>query len=209
MLIPILKAFLLGVLVAVPVGPVLFFVIQKTLCDSRRAGMYSGLGSAFADSVYVAIGVFALGLVRGFIDDHTPVIMLVGGVLVFFLGLKMFRSTVQDPLAADSAPRQGKPWIWYSSQTALSAFSNPAALVVAMGLLALFHLDSASLLIPAWIVVPCVFVGELSYWTLVTFILSRLHPAHKVLVLINRIAGAAIMALSVYLVVKGSITLLQ
>lgn len=210
MLICILKALLVGVLVAIPVGPVLFFVIQKTLCDSRRAGLYAGAGSAFADAVYAAIGVFALGLVRNFIDKNTPIIMLVGGILVFFLGFNMFRTKIEDPMSKGCEIHRDKPWIWYSGQTALSALSNPAALVVAMGFLALFHLDSASLPFPAWIVIPCVFAGELIYWSVVTFILSRLlHPSHRILVIVNRLAGAAIMALSIYLAVKGLITLLK
>lgn len=208
MLIAVLKAFLMGIIVAVPIGPVLFFVIQKTVCDGRRAGRFAGLGSAFADTLYAAVGVYALGLIRDFIDKNTPLIMLVGGLLIVLIGIGMFRRKITMPKDGQK-PSAGKPMLWYSSQTAICALSNPTALAVAMGLLALLHLDSTSLDFPAWIVLPFVFAGELSYWWFVTFALNRfLHPSEKTLTIISRIAACIVICFGLFLAIKGLTALL-
>ena len=205
MFISMLKALLVGVILAVPVGPVLFFVIQKTMCDSRRAGLYSGVGSALADTLYSAVGVYALGLIRDFVDRNVAYIMLVGGILIVLIGINMFRAKIRMP---EDEPEEPKNGLWYTGQTFLCALSNPTALAVAMGVLAAFHLDSASLAFPAWIILPFVFVGEVSYWTFVTFALDRfLHLTPRVLLIVSRVAGCIVMALGVFLFIKGLIML--
>lgn len=208
MLISVLKSLLVGVIIAVPVGPVLFFVIQKTMCDGRRAGLFSGLGSACADAIYVTIGVFALGLVRNFIDKNTPLIMIVGGSLILLVGLNMVRTRISIP--EDGKPKpENKSGLWYSAQTLVCALSNPTALAVAMGVLAVFHLDSASLDFPAAIIIPFVFAGEMLYWSLLTFALQKfLHLTPCVLQIMSRAAGCIVAALGVFLAVKGLIMVL-
>ncbi len=204
MLFAFIKAFLMGVIVAAPPGPVLFFVMQKTVCDSRKAGLYAGMGSAIADTVYAAVAVFALGLVKDFIDKNTPLIMLVGGLLVALVGWNMARKKVTGPVMEGGTDK--KPFLWYSGQTMVCAFSNPAALFVAMFILAVFKLDSASLNFPAWLVLPFVFVGEISYWTLLTFLFKRfLHPGPRFLNIFSRGAGLVIVVFGLYLLVKGVI----
>ena len=209
MFISMLKALLVGVILAVPVGPVLFFVIQKTMCDGRRAGLFSGLGSACADTLYATVGIYALGLVRNFIDRNTPVIMIVGGTLILLVGLNMLRSRIDIPEGGKTKP-DDKSGLWYSAQTLVCALSNPTALAVAMGVLAVFHLDSASLTFPAWILIPFIFTGEMLYWSLLTFGLQKfLHLTPRVLQIMSRIAGGIIAALGIFLAVKGLIMILQ
>ena len=208
MLISMLKALLVGVIVAVPVGPVLFFVIQKTMCDGRRAGLFAGLGSACADTIYATIGIFALGLVRNFIDRNTPVIMIIGGSLILLVGLNMVRARISVPENGKPKPKS-KSGLWYSAQTLVCALSNPTALAVAMGVLAVFHLDSASLDFPAAIIIPFVFAGEMLYWSLLTFALQKfLHLTPRVLQIMSHAAGCIIAVLGVFLAVKGLLKVL-
>ena len=81
MITEILSALLIGVLAALPPGPVLMLVIQKTLNHGRWSGFFTGLGAMVIDTLYAAIGFYALGFVRDFIDSHTALIL---GYLAFF-----------------------------------------------------------------------------------------------------------------------------
>ena len=56
--IEVFRAFLVGICAAVPAGPVLLLVLQKTLSRGREAGILTGLGSAFADTLFATVGLF-------------------------------------------------------------------------------------------------------------------------------------------------------
>jgi len=56
------KAFLLGWMVAIPIGPVGFLIIQRSIKVGSLAGVASGLGAALADGLFgflAAIGLAA------------------------------------------------------------------------------------------------------------------------------------------------------
>ena len=61
-----LKAVLIGLSIAAPVGPIGLLCIQRTLAHGRRVGFVSGLGAALADGVYGAIGAFGVAAVTQF-----------------------------------------------------------------------------------------------------------------------------------------------
>ena len=46
MLLSLFKALLVGVIAAIPIGPILVMVIQRTTCYGRRCGWMVGLGAA-------------------------------------------------------------------------------------------------------------------------------------------------------------------
>jgi len=200
----ILKAILVGICAALPIGPVLIMVLQRTLCHGRRAGMACGAGSACADTLWATLGVFALAMVQSFVTEHKGLIMAVGGVLISVIGCMMFFKDSSKGLDNGvAAPKTG-----FALQTFGSALSNPAALAVMLALLASFQLDNSHASIPVWLVLVGVFIGEICYWEFVTFAVSRfLKVTPKVLTIFGKIAGAAVSAIGIYIIVKGIITL--
>ena len=205
MLVEILKAMLVGLCAAVPVGPVLIIVLQRTICHGRKAGLSAGFGSAAADTLWATLGVFALALVQGFVNAHQGIIMAVGGVLIAVIGCLMFFKDSSGKLDGEvSAPKAG-----FALQTFGSAMSNPAALAVMLALLAGFKLDAAHAAIPVWLVLAGVFAGELCYWSVVTFLVSRfIRVTARTLNVISKVAGAAVFGIGVFLVVKGIISII-
>lgn len=205
MIIDILKALLVGVCAAVPVGPVLIMVLQRTLRHGRRAGVACGAGSAAADTLWATLGVFALALVQGFVATHSGWIMAIGGVLITIIGCLMFFKDSGSDLESDvAAPKTG-----FALQTFGSAMSNPAALAVMLALLASFQLDNAHASIPVWLVLIGVFAGEFCYWLLVTFLVSRfIKVTPRTIRILSKVAGVAVAAIGVFIIVKGIIELI-
>ena len=197
------RAFLAGICAAVPAGPVLLLVLQKTLGRGRAAGILTGLGSAFADTIFAAAGLFTLSLIDDFITRHESLIMEVGGVLILLIGLRIFLKGKEiHPSGADE--NRGLSLFGCTLQAAGTALSNPAALAYMLGLLSVLGLVAGGIKAPVWAVLAAVACGEIAYWTALTLAVSRwLHLNDRTLVIVGRIAGAGIMCFGVVLAVKG------
>ena len=81
MILSIFKALLVGVIAAIPIGPILVMVIQRTTCYGRRCGWMVGLGAATVDMLYAAIGLMAVQMLDDFIKANACWIMLIGGLV--------------------------------------------------------------------------------------------------------------------------------
>ena len=205
MIIDLIKAVLVGICAAVPVGPVLFQVLQRTLRYGRGGGLAAGAGSALADTLYAAVGLFALSLIKNFINSHEAVIMLIGGLFITVLGAVMFFSKNSGP-EAEGGPEKHVSGIGFALQTFLSAISNPAALAMMMAFLAIARLDASSATAPVWAILPCVTLGEMLWWLTVTGAVSRfLHVTPRTVNILGKVAGAAIVAFGIVLIIKGLI----
>lgn len=62
-----LKGVVIGLSMAVPVGPIGILCIRRILVEGRVAGLVSGLGVAIADMVYGSIAGFGLTLISDFL----------------------------------------------------------------------------------------------------------------------------------------------
>ena len=205
MTIELIKAFLVGIIAALPVGPILLMVIQKTLCGGKAAGIMTGLGSAVADMIYAAVGLFALSAIQRFIQEHDSVITVLGGGLLLVIGIGIFFKKIDfGNKTQDGAVKLGS----YAMQSFLSVLANPAALAVMLGLLSAFGFASSGQL-PLPLIVLAVFAGELLYWVLIVLLVGgKLKLNEKVLTIVSKTAGAGIGVFALVLLVKGLIALL-
>lgn len=207
MFVSIIKAFVTGIILAAPVGPVLIFVIQKTLCHSRKAGIYAGIGSACADTFYAIVAMLAVGLIRSFIEENADIIMIIGGALIAFVGLRMMNGKI-DEERVKGENKSNSDW-GYTLQTFLCAISNPAALAFATAAVAAWGIGDKATGIPFWAAAPLVFCGEVSYWCFITFLLKKIRKVSgKMLQIFSAIAGGVIAVLGIVLAAKGLISLL-
>jgi threonine/homoserine/homoserine lactone efflux protein len=96
-LIFFLKGIAIGFAMAVPVGPIGIMCIRKTLTEGRLQGLIIGLGAATADLFYGTVAAFGLTIISDTLVDHRFWIRLVGGSLLLFLGVRIFRAQPMDP----------------------------------------------------------------------------------------------------------------
>ena len=201
MILSIFKALLVGVIAAIPIGPILVMVIQRTTCYGRRCGWMVGLGAATVDMLYAAIGLMAVQMLDDFIKANACWIMLFGGLVVGLIGAGMLRRRVA--VSREDGGGRMNPWTCYW-QGVGTTLSNPLAIGVMMALMALFHLGSAGVLYA-----PCVGLGECIYWCVVTWVLARyLRLDMKALRMMNIIAGAVVCVFALILVVRGTMMII-
>lgn len=206
MLIEIFKALLLGVCVAVPIGPVLLLVLQKTLSRGRWCGMVTSIGSAVIDTAYAALGLYALSLIEEWATAHEGIIMQIGGFVVIAIGFWMaFRKEEK----VNQKETKGTTAASYALQAAGCALSNPGVPLFIFALLAFFGLGSATIKSPAWLLVLCVFLGEMTWWNFLTYALVHFKRfSNRTIRIIGHLAGCAIIAFGLFLVIKGSFFLI-
>ena len=206
MLEELIKAMIVGICAAVPVGPVLILILQKTLRRGRWAGTVAGLGSALGDAIYAAIGLFAITILSGFIEDHSAIIMIVGGALVGLIGAVMF---FKDASSGLEEAESHFTMAGYAVQTLGCVMSNPAALAVMIALLSVFGLDAHTTAAPVWSLVLCVFGGEALYWYVLSAVVGKfMRVRPRTLRIFSKICGAVIFAFGAVLIVKGIISLI-
>ena len=205
----LLKAILIGICVAIPIGPVLVLVLEKTLSRGRWTGVVTGVGSALVDTMYATAGLFALSLVSGLIDRYQPWIMLAGGLLVVAVGCFMSLSKAETGKSVSKLKTRYTA-VGYAFQAMGCALSNPGAIAVMFAALAFAGLDAVTVSAPVWGVLLCVFAGEMLYWTVLTGLVGRfVHVTREGVHKVSRVAGIVVAALGLVLIVRGIILLLR
>lgn len=208
MAIDFVKALCVGIIAAIPVGPVLFLVVRNTTAMGTSAGVATGFGSALADMLYAAVAMFAIAFAQNFIDGHQGEISIVGGIIVAVLGAVIFDKRQVSPTEKNISAGPGKLFSC-AVQAMGCVFSNVGALAFMFALLAFFGIEAGGTFSsPIWVMVGCVGLGELLYWVTASFLLSHLvRPSEKAMSLVSAVTGMFVCAFGVFLVIRGIIIL--
>ena len=189
-----LRAFIIGISIAAPVGPIGVLCIRRTLANGKTAGFVSGMGAATADMVYGAIAAFGLTAITGLLVDNAFWLRIVGGVFLLYLGMKTFREKPSDKPAEASADSL---WSMYLS-TFFLTITNPMTILSFAAIFAGTMLGSSSG--SPLVMVAGVFAGSAAWWLTLSFgvgiLRDRLNQSH--MAWINRISGAIIIAFGIY-----------
>ena len=204
-----LKAALVGLSIAAPVGPISLLCIQRTLISGPRLGFISGLGAASADAVYGAIGAFGLTAVTQLFIEATTPLTLFGASFLAWLGFKMILSQpagdeLGSIIASDGADsiKGGDGIKAFASMFALT-LSSP---VTILSFVAVFSAINGSAELTeqdhssAFVMVLGVFIGSACWWLMlaagVSCIRHKLGP--QTLLWVSRIAGGVLLSVALY-----------
>ena len=86
----LLKGLIVGFCLAAPVGPIAALCVQRTISRRWVSGLVSGLGAAVADAFYGAVAAFGATIVSEFLIAERAWMQRVGGVILLFMGLRLF-----------------------------------------------------------------------------------------------------------------------
>ena len=206
MVINFLKAILIGLAASVPLGPVGIMCIQKTLDKGRWAGFAVGIGGAIGDLFYAAISVFSIAFISVFLESNRDWVMVIGGVIVFVIGLQIaIKNPIKDlrQKKHDAAGAHAQDVL----RGLLMTISNPGALVLMIGLFAFFRLDLGESYSPysVAIVLAGILLGAVSWWFLLSSSISLFRNRFRLrqMIIINRISGIIIALLGLASLVEG------
>ncbi|MDL2262812.1 LysE family transporter [Bacteroidales bacterium OttesenSCG-928-I21] len=194
----ILKGFLIGFLVSIPVGPIAVLCTQRTLNKGRWHGFVTGLGAAFSDMIYALITSFGMTIVMAFLSNHQYVIQILGSIVICVFGIYIFRSNPLKQVAPAISTAQNYIQDFFSAF--LMTITNPAIIFFFIGLYARFNFIEENIsFLKAIGGVFTVFIGAATWWfLLVSFVnLFRKKINIRSLGLVNKITGSLIVVISI------------
>jgi threonine/homoserine/homoserine lactone efflux protein len=161
-----IKSVVMGLSIAVPVGPIGMLCIQRSLSRGFQAGFATGIGAACADALYGLLGALGVaGIVTAF-PALTVALKIGGGAFLVWLAASIAR---QAPAA--SAPPGGLP-----RTTVLRDFlttfgltlSNPMTILSFVGIFAalgpLAGTEAGAMGPTVALMVAGVFLGSAMWW---------------------------------------------
>lgn len=167
-----LKSVLIGLSIAVPVGPIGLLCIQRTLEYGSRVGLATGMGAAVADALYGAIGAFGVTALITLLTQARPQLTVAGAIFLLWLAWRNWRSA--DPQMAAAGQSGVKLWRAFGG-TFLLTLSNPSTI---LSFIAVFSAlaEGMSQGSPGWMILG-VFLGSTFWWLVLVALVGRLRVA--------------------------------
>lgn len=157
------QSLLIGLSIAAPVGQIGVLAIQRTLDHGRAAGLATGLGAAFADAVYGAIGAFGVtGLVQWLLGLRLW-LGLFGGAFLLWLA---WRIATKPVLRSAGDPAPAGTLLRYLSGTFLLTLSNPTTILSFMAVFG--ALAGRAPAASPWAMVAGVLIGSALWWLILS-----------------------------------------
>lgn len=174
--------------------------MQKTMSGGRKVGFTTALGATIVDTTYSVIAMFAVSLIDEFIMANQNMILIVGGVIVAFVGVGMVFKKID-------MGSEGSMSVGNTLQAVCCALANPGAIAAMLALVTVFKIDVSA--VPLWLLAPCVALGSMTYWQAFTAVFSRVRRSisAKNLQRFNMIAGIVVILLGIALALKGLVNL--
>ena len=208
----VMSGVVMGLIAAVPIGPVNLICIRRTFAFGPLNGFVSGLGAALGDGIFAAITGFGLTWIAQLIEGYAPIIELIGGAMMVWMGYRTFVSPPM-PRCADVKPdNEGTNLGRAMISTFALTITNPVTLLsfgvmfASLGGLA----GGAGSFHDASFVVAGVIGGSAGWWLALTTIIGLFHTRidEQAMRMINRICGVLVMgcgsAVLIHLAVKFS-----
>lgn len=186
-----IQGIIIGLTLAVPVGPISLVCIHRTVANGRLHGIVSGFGVATADSFYAAVAFLGLTAVSGLIISHQSEFRLIAGIALVIVGIQVFRSVpaaVRDGANPESFIRD------YLSLLAITA-ANPFTIIFFITILPGFSVVAqGTTLIAAVPFVAGIFLGSAMWWIVLCGSLGSVRSRFSTenLRWINRVSGILI-----------------
>ncbi len=182
LVIPI--GFLIGIIVAAPVGPVNVLCIQRAIARGFWGGLAAGLGAMLGDGLIALVAALGVGQITSAVTTYRVLIQSVGGLALIAFGAHLYFSPPPAPvMAANSGNGAAGTLFDFAGdipKTFFLTITNPGAV---LGLFAIFGGVSTYVevngLADALTMVAAVMTGSLAWWLGLSATVARLRRKLK------------------------------
>lgn len=194
------EGILIGIVVSIPLGPLGMLCIQRTVNKNWKAGILSGIGISFADTIYAIMAGFSLTIIINFIREYEFYFKIIGLLVLVFLGIYIFRLNPAKEIR--KYKRRGSSYLQDFIFTFLIALSNPLAIFL---FLAIFSGYSIVLQLSQWVeallIIAGIFIGGTLWWIVLTGLANLFRHKFTINMLewANKIIGIGIIAIALAL----------
>jgi len=157
----IIQGVLIGLVVAVPVGPLGLLCINRALAMGAICGFFSGLGVASADALAALLAALGISFVSDFFIDHQTLLRLVGGVFLCYLGWQIYGTKPKEQTAQGDVNGLLNAY----ATTFFLTLSNPVTILSFVAIYAGWHVPSMhGRYFAAALLALGVFIGSALWW---------------------------------------------
>ncbi|HKT18135.1 MAG TPA: LysE family transporter [Stellaceae bacterium] len=200
--VTLIKGIAVGIVIALPVGPVGVLCVRRCLFEGAMLGFVSGLGAACADATLGAIAALGLTFLRDWLLDYQDWFGAAGGLFLLGFGVKalfIVRAREPEPLAGEAVLGA------FASTYALT-IANPITLLSFAAIFAKVGADAVTGLGGASVLVGGVFLGSLLWWLGLSFGLASLRnlAGEIVMLWLNRISGGILLSSGIGLLIVAT-----
>jgi threonine/homoserine/homoserine lactone efflux protein len=190
LIIPI--GMVVGVLLALPTGPVNLLALQRAVERGFFGGMAAGIGIMLGDGLVALCAALGVNALSGAIRDYRTPIQIIGGLGLIVAGAKLYWSRPSLQTEQDATSASLMDYVWDIPQMFFLTITNPVAvlglIVIFGGVSSFVEVDSY---VDAFAMVAAIMGGSFLYWLFVSHAISGIR--HKLdetrMVVINRVAG--------------------
>jgi threonine/homoserine/homoserine lactone efflux protein len=189
----LLKGIVVGIIIAVPVGPVGVLCVRRTIFQGRLAGLVSGLGAATADAIFGFIAAFGLTFVSDWLIGYQQWLRVAGGCYLIYIG---GRASLARPEAKEDSEPDAETLFGYYLSTFALTLTNPITILAFLGIFSALGLGGEEATLGrAAILVLGVWLGSLLWWLALSFGVGSLFRSfgQRHLPWINRGSGTILL----------------
>lgn len=179
-------------MVSAPLGPLGVLCIQRTINKGFASGIVSGFGAAVADIMYASVAGFGISIIADFLEAQQLIIRAVGGIVLFILGIMIFRSNPVNQFRK----RKTQKSTYFSDfiSSFLITITNPLTVVVFGVAFTSVGLNNTEGLNSVILMLLGVFLGALLWWCGLTLLVNVFRKKIRLRNLwwINKITGVLV-----------------
>lgn len=195
--------FILGLVLCLPLGPIGFLSVRRTMLYGEMAGVLTILGAACADACYFFIAGYGIAQIPELIEKYRGLFQLLAGLVLLVVGVSIYLKKIKHKLKTDKMEKAGKsmPAVFISSF--LFMLSNPLPVIAFMAAVSSISVlsEGALLFNHVLIITLSAFVGSAA-WAPLLVISGRVLKDYSRMAQspwLNRISGLVIITFGVIL----------
>jgi threonine/homoserine/homoserine lactone efflux protein len=171
-----LKGVVVGLSMAVPVGPIGILCIRRTLLEGRLSGFVSALGLATADVVFGCIAGFGLTFISDFLISQQVWLRLIGGLFLCTIGLKVLLTQFVER----EAPSLGKGLLGAYTSMFFLTLTYPMTILILLGVFAGLGIgNTRGNYVAIAALVFGVFIGSILWWAILSSFIGSLRDRFR------------------------------
>jgi threonine/homoserine/homoserine lactone efflux protein len=189
----LLKGVLVGIIIAVPAGPVGVLCIRRTIFQGRLAGFASGLGASTADAVFGIIAGFGLTVVSDLLLGYQDWLRLGGAGFLLYIGIRAFTA---GPIEGEQSEQGPEGLLADYASTFVLTITNPVTILAFLAIFAGIGFSGPQATVGrAGVLVLGVWLGSLLWWAALALGAGMVRPSfdRDHLVWINRASGGILV----------------
>jgi threonine/homoserine/homoserine lactone efflux protein len=191
LILTFLKGIAVGIVIALPVGPVGVLCVRRTLFEGAWFGLASGLGAALADTTFGIVAGFGLTAVRDVVLGYQDYLGAAGGLFLVVAGARaLAKRDVPEP-----EPLAGERVLGAFASAFALVITNPIAIFGFTAIIAKVGLNPDATFGTIAVLIAGVFAGSSAWWLGLTggIVAMRRRARPFRLAAMNLISGAVLI----------------